>query len=82
MDSEITNLYLLANKENLLPEDIRKEVAFLGRILYESGNYYNLAYRNEVIDINRRKIIHKHSLVGQVLEEKRESAFLFIFNKN
>ncbi len=82
MNSENRNLFLFANKEKLLPEDLRKELLFLGRILYGSESYYNLAYSNEIIDINRRKIIRKHHLVHQILSEKREKAFVFIFNKN
>jgi hypothetical protein len=82
MDSDSKNLFLLANKESLLPEEVKRELQFLGRILYEKDDCFKLSHCNEVIDINRRKVIRPLHLVQQVLEEKRRKAFVFIFNKN
>lgn len=83
MDFESKNLFLLANKETLLPGEVKKELQFLSRILYEKDNCFKLLSNcNEIIDINRRKIIRPHHLVQQVLDEKKRKGFVFIFNKN
>lgn len=83
MNSENNNLFLLANKETLLPEEVKRELQFIGRVLYGNDNVYKLPNStNEIIDINRRKVIRELYLVQQVLSEKRRKAFVFIFNKN
>jgi hypothetical protein len=82
MDSDSKNLFLLTSKQTLQPEEVRRELQFLGRILYESDNSCQFSNSVEIIDINRRKIIRSLHLVQQILEERNRKAFVFIFNKN
>lgn len=82
MDSDSKNLFLLANKQTLHSEEVRRELQFLGRILCERDNCLKLSNSIEIIDINRRKIVRQLHLVQQVLDEKSRKAFVFIFNKN
>ena len=82
MDSDSKNLFLLASKQTLQPEEIKRELQFLGRILYERENCFKLSNSFEIIDINRRKIVRPLHLVQQVLEERNRKAFVFVFNKN
>jgi len=82
MDFSSKNLFLLANKHMLQPDEVKKELQFLGRILYEKDNYLKLSNSIEIFDINRRKIIRPLHLVQQVLEERNRKPFVFVFNKN
>lgn len=64
------------------PQQMERELALLNRILYETENWNVFATANELIDINRRKIIRKTHLIQQMLTEKEKKPFVFTCNKN
>lgn len=76
------DILVINRNETLQPEAYKKEIAFLGKILYSSESIKNFCMVNEVIDINRFKIIRKAHHIQQLASEYRLKPFVFFFNKN
>jgi hypothetical protein len=76
------DFYLLTKKEIICPEDFKKEIAFLSNILNSAASMQVFCLVNEVIDINRYKIIKKPFLIEKIATEKRLKPFVFFFSKN
>lgn len=66
----------------LTPEAFAREVQFLNRLLFRIENWECFCVANELIDINRRKIIHKTFLIQKILSEPKLKPFVFTCNKN
>ena len=82
MDSLNRDLLLLSKKQGLHPEEFKREIAFLSRVLDSSEAVRNFYNTTEVIDINRYKIIHKPFLIEKLATEKYIRPFIFFFIKN
>ena len=82
MDSEKRNLLVITSKEYLAPEVFKREVEFLTIVLYSERSTRDFYIANEVIDINKYKIIQKPNLVEQAIKKYGNKAFVFICNKN
>lgn len=76
------DLLVLTNQEYLSKEELDKELSFLNTVLYPVENWDAFCTANEIIDINRRKIISKVHLVQKILRDHPNKAFVFISNKN
>ncbi|MEO8171938.1 MAG: hypothetical protein ABI581_02600 [Sediminibacterium sp.] len=63
------------------PEQRERELAFLNTVLFHIENWENFSIANEVIDINRRKIIRESLLIQRILTRDMKS-FVFTCNKN
>jgi len=76
------DLLVLTKKELMNQAELEHEIELLNGLFYlvESSNAVCLA--NEVIDINRYKIIGKPRMVRRILEEPVMKPFVFISNKN
>jgi predicted metal-dependent phosphotriesterase family hydrolase len=51
-------------------------------VLVPVENWLSFCVANEIIDINRRKIISKEHLVQKILKDNPNQPFVFICNKN
>lgn len=74
---------LVLNKQIHLSEDaLAKETALLNQVLMKLENWESFCIANEVIDINRRKMIRKAHLVRSILQDHPNKSFIFVCNKN
>ena len=82
MNPRNRDLLVLTKKEILNQEELEHEIELLNDLFYlvESSEAFCLA--NEVIDINRYKVIRKLHKVRQILQEQKLKPFVFISNKN
>lgn len=82
MNPRNRDLLVLTKKEMLNQQELEHEIELLNDLfhLVESSNAFCIA--NEVIDINRYKVISKSNKVRQILREQKLRPFVFISNKN
>ena len=82
MNPRNRDLLVLTKKEILNQEELEHEIELLNELFYlvESSEAFCIA--NEVIDINRYKVIRKLHKVRQILQEQKLKPFVFISNKN
>lgn len=76
------DLLVLSDTTRLSPEQLAREMAFLNTLLFHIENWETFSIANEVLDINRHKIIHNSILIQRILTEKRVKPFVFTCNKN
>ena len=76
------DLLVLSDTTRLSPEQLAREVAFLNTLLFHIENWETFSIANEVIDVNRRKIIRDSFLIQRILTEKEVKPFVFTCNKN
>ncbi len=83
MFSQNRDLLVLAKRDDSDPEALEQEVELLNELLYHVENMDVFCTVNEVIDINRYKIIRKPAAIVKVFQARRElKPFVFINNKN
>ena len=82
MNPRNRDLLVLTKKELMNQQELEHEIELLNDLFYlvESSNAFCIA--NEVIDINRYKVIRKLHQVRQILKEQKLKPFVFISNKN
>jgi hypothetical protein len=61
---------------------LEHEIECLNKILFVVENMYQFSIANEVIDINRFKIITLPNLVQQAIRQRSHKPFVFINCKN
>jgi hypothetical protein len=61
---------------------MEREVKFLNNLLFSVENLHCFCTANEIIDVNKYKIIRKPHLIQQVIRERAIKPFVFVFNKN
>jgi hypothetical protein len=76
------DLLVLSKQAFLSEAQTAAIVAELNKVLGPVENWSAFCIANEIIDINRHKIITKTHLVKQILQDKPNKAFIFICNKN
>lgn len=76
------DLLVLSDTTRLSAEALEREITFLNSLLLHVENWETFSVANELIDINRRKIIRKTHVIQQMLSERKLKAFVFTFNKN
>lgn len=81
-NSRERDVLVLTNAAQHNPQQMERELALLDRILYHTENWQTFSTANELIDINRRRIIRKTHLIQQMLTEKNKKPFVFTCNKN
>jgi len=64
------------------PVAMEQELQFLDKLLFKVENLHTFCIVNEIIDLNKYKIIKKHHLIHQIIRERSIKPFVFIFNKN
>jgi len=82
MNPRNRDLLVLTKKDSMNQAELEHEIELLNGLFYlvESSNSVCLA--NEVIDINRYRIIRKLRTVRKILDEPIMKPFVFISNKN
>jgi len=76
------DLLVLTKKETMKPGELEHEVELLVDILYHVEQMDVFCVANELIDLNRYKIIQKPHLIRQAVREKKLKPFVFISNNN
>ncbi len=82
MNDANRDLLVLSKTAHLSMDEKESLVTRLNTILHHTENWEAFCVANEILDINRHKIIQKPFLIQQVLSEKQQKAFVFINNKN
>jgi hypothetical protein len=82
MNPRNRDLLVLTKKETMNQQELEHEIELLNDLFYlvESSNAACIA--NEVIDLNRYKVIRKLHRVKQIMQEQTLKPFVFISNKN
>ena len=82
MNEANRDLLLLHRAAELSEEEIAREVELLNTLLYHTENWETFCKANEILDINRHKIIADPVRIQRILREKRTKPFVFTNNKN
>ena len=76
------DLLVLTKRIAMKPGELKHEIERIVELLHQIENMDAYCVANEVLDLNRYKIIQKHYLVMRVLKEQILKPFVFISNKN
>lgn len=76
------DLLVLTKRTAMKPGELEHEVELLVDLLFHVENITAFCIANELIDLNRYKIILKPHLIQQILREKKIKPFIFISNLN
>ena len=82
MNDANRDLLVLSKTAHLSPEEIDRHVELLNSLLRLTENWETFCTANEILDINRHKVIHNPRLIQKLLSEKKQKAFVFTNNKN
>jgi len=76
------DLLLLSKKASPDPKELEIEVEKLHEMLFHVECMANFCVANEIIDINRYKIIQKAYKIERTVRQQKLKPFVFINNKN
>jgi hypothetical protein len=82
MNPRNRDLLVLTKKELMNQQELEHEIELLNDLFFLVESSDALCTANEVIDVNRYKVIRKLHQVKQVLKEQKLKPFVFISNKN
>ncbi|NNV54143.1 hypothetical protein [Limnovirga soli] len=82
MSHQNRDLLVLTKRDSMNPEELEHEVELLVDILFHVENLDAFCVANEIIDLNKYKIIQKPLFIKQFLREKNPKPFVFINNRN
>jgi len=82
MKSVNRDLLVLTKYDVPDPVAMEQEIEFLNKLLFTVENLHTYCMVNEVIDVNKYKIIRKPHLIHQIIRERNIKPFVFIFNRN
>lgn len=82
MKSPNRDLLVLLKDELMDQQAIEMEVERLNEILFQAERMDNFCQANEIIDLNKYRIIRKPHLIQQVMRQTDLKPFQFISNKN
>lgn len=82
MNDANRDLLVLSKTAHLSAEEIDYLVSLLNTLLRHTENWETFCNANEILDINRHKIIQKPFLIQKILREKTQKPFVFTSNKN
>ena len=82
MNDANRDLLVLSRTAHMSAEERDREVTRLNNLLYHTENWESFCTANEILDINRHKIIQKPFLIQAKLREKKQKPFVFTNNKN
>lgn len=75
------DLIILSKSSETSIEAFEKEVHSINRVLYTVESMQMFCIVNEIIDINRYKIIDTPFLIQKIVADKMRP-FVFVYNKN
>ena len=82
MNPRNRDLLVFTNKSNMNQHELERQIELLNDLFY-SLEVSNAAFiANEIIDVNRYKIITRPSKVSAILQSHQLKPFVFISNKN
>jgi hypothetical protein len=76
------DLLVLLNNEYRSQSAIEQEVEWLHDVLFHVESIDNFCTAHELIHVNRHKIIQDRNKIKREVLRKRETAFVFLNNKN
>ena len=76
------DLLVLSKQNAFYPDKIQQEVEWINSLLNKVEVMQQFCIVNEVIDVNKYKIIQKPHIILQIIREKSLKPFVFISNKN
>lgn len=76
------DLLVLMKRDSISDAAMEHEVSLLNNLLYSVESIHSFCIANEVIDVNKYKIIQKPHLIQQAIREKSHKPFVFVCNKN
>ncbi len=76
------DLLLLTKKNSPDPKELEHEVEQLHELLFIVESFPNFCVANEILDLNRYKIIQKANRIEKLVKKNRLKPFQFISNKN
>ncbi|MEP6512301.1 MAG: hypothetical protein ABJA79_00435 [Parafilimonas sp.] len=82
MNSRNRDLLVLTKKAAMNAEELEHEIELLNDLLYLVESCNTVCIANEIVDLNRYKIIQKIYQVRQLLKDSHLKPFVFICNKN
>ena len=82
MNDSNRDLLVLSGSAHMSEEAFDRQLQLLNKLLFEIETWDTFSTVNEIININRHKIIRKPHLVQKALREKANKPFVFTCNKN
>ncbi len=76
------DLLVLTGNRKLNKDELEKQVRFLNGLLVQVEQLNVFCLANEILDVNRCKIITKQHLIQQFISSETLPPFVFINNKN
>lgn len=76
------DLLVLSKTAHLSDAELERQISLLNRLLYHTETWETFCTANEILDINRHRVIQKPHLIQGILREKKVKAFVFTCNKN
>jgi len=82
MNPRNRDLLVFTNKDSMNQHELERQIELLNELfhLVETSNAAFIA--NEVIDVNRYKVITRPRQVSAILQSRQLKPFVFISNKN
>jgi hypothetical protein len=82
MNPRNRDLLVLTKRETMDDSELEHEIEVLNDLFYLVECSSAVCLANEVIDINRYKVLTKPHVVRQIIRERKLKPFVFISNKN
>lgn len=82
MHPQNRDLLVLTKKQTMNAQELEREVELLVNLLFEAEKIDAFCIANEVIDLNRYKIISKPYLIQKIIRQRKAKSFVFFSNKN
>ena len=82
MHPQNRDLLVLTKKQTMNAQELEHEVELLVTLLSETEKIDAFCTANEVIDLNRYKIISKPHLIQRIIRQRKAKSFVFFSNKN
>lgn len=82
MKTASRDLLVLSKKASIDQREMEREVEKLNKLLFHAEAIEKLCLVNEIIDINKYKIIHNFKKIEKIISYNRLRPFQFIHNKN
>jgi len=75
-------LLVLLSDDMSTEKEIEHEVDFLHRLLFDAERLDNFVVAHELIDLNKYIVTNNSVTIKKILRNKKEKAFVFLYNKN
>ena len=82
MKSTKRDLLVLSKKSSVDQKEMEQEVEKLHELLYHVESVENFCNANEIIEINKYKIVRNPVKIKRIISQRQIKPFQFIHNKN